>query len=44
MRHDAASLRLALGDDFHLEEEATEDHVTPAGRVQRFGYYRFSFL
>jgi trans-aconitate methyltransferase len=43
MRHDAASLGLVLGDDFRLEEEATEDHVTPAGRLQRFGYYRFSY-
>jgi trans-aconitate methyltransferase len=43
MRHDAASLGRALGDRFHLEEEATEDHITPAGRSQRFGYYRFNY-
>lgn len=43
MRHDAASLGRRLGDDFRLEEEAVEDHVTPAGRVQRFGYFRFSY-
>jgi SAM-dependent methyltransferase len=41
MRHDAGSLGRILGDRFHLEEEATEDHVTPAGRLQRFGYFRF---
>jgi len=43
MRHDAASLERVLGDGFQLQEQATEDHRTPAGRVQRFGYYRFSF-
>jgi len=40
-RHDAASLGRILGDSFRLEEQAVEDHVTPAGRLQRFGYYRF---
>jgi len=43
MRHDADSLKQVLGEGFHLEEEAIEDHLTPAGRIQRFGYYRFKY-
>lgn len=35
-RHDAASLARILGPDFELIEERREDHVTPAGNVQKF--------
>lgn len=42
-RHDAASLQSVLGDDFHLQEQENEAHLTPAGKSQRFGYYRFTY-
>ena len=41
VRYNATSLRSELGSGFVLEEEHAEVHVTPAGREQRFGFYRF---
>jgi SAM-dependent methyltransferase len=41
VQHDAASLGRELGPEFTLLEQQQEDHLTPAGRPQRFGYYRF---
>jgi SAM-dependent methyltransferase len=41
VRYDAASLGAELGDAFSLQEERFESHRTPAGREQRFGFYRF---
>ena len=40
-QYDAASLARELGEDFQLMEQEEEDHLTPAGGRQRFGYYRF---
>ena len=40
-RHDGASLQAALGDDFILEREITEDHLTPGGVVQKFVWCQF---
>jgi len=41
MRHDAASLGRELGGSFQLLEQRQELHRTPAGKSQRFGYFRF---
>lgn len=41
MQYDAARLSRELGEDFQLQQQEEEDHLTPAGRVQRFRYYRF---
>ena len=41
VRYDAAGLAAELGAGFRLEEECRETHRTPAGREQRFGFYRF---
>jgi SAM-dependent methyltransferase len=43
MRHDAITLTGVLGKRFHLRDQDLEDHQTPAGRHQNFGYYRFTF-
>lgn len=43
LRRDAVSLQKVLGSDFHLQEQEHEDHQTPAGKQQRFGYYRFTY-
>lgn len=37
-RHSVASLQALFGNDFELTESFEEDHVTPAGAVQRFLY------
>jgi len=41
VRYDAPKLAAELGPDFSLEEELVDRHLTPAGREQRFGFYRF---
>lgn len=41
VRYDAASMAAELGGAFALREERFEVHRTPAGREQRFGFYRF---
>jgi SAM-dependent methyltransferase len=41
VRYEAASLGAELGEAFSLQEERFEAHRTPAGREQRFGFYRF---
>jgi trans-aconitate methyltransferase len=40
VRHDAASLRTALGDGLELVDERAERHRTPSGGEQKFVYYR----
>ena len=42
VQYDAAKLSKVLGDTFKLLEERTEQHITPSGQIQQFGYYRFS--
>lgn len=39
-RYDAAGLAAELGPSFRLEEALTHEHVTPAGKVQKFQYVR----
>jgi trans-aconitate methyltransferase len=39
--YDAQLLSTELGDEFLLREEASEMHVTPANKEQRFAYFRF---
>lgn len=41
VRYNAQSLGRELGPGFVLEEEHAEVHLTPAGKQQRFGFYRF---
>lgn len=43
VRYDAATLAAELGGDFRLEEECSETHLTPAGKPQRFAYFRFRY-
>lgn len=40
VRYDAAALSAELGPAYRLVEELAEDHVTPAGKVQRFRFAR----
>jgi SAM-dependent methyltransferase len=41
VQYNAAGLGKELGPDFSLLEQQQENHQTPAGKSQRFGYYRF---
>jgi SAM-dependent methyltransferase len=41
MRHDAASIGAVLGQRFALIESRAHDHMTPAGRTQRFQFGLF---
>ncbi|MGH6869833.1 MAG: class I SAM-dependent methyltransferase [Methylocella sp.] len=41
LRHDAASIGSILGEGFALIESRRHDHVTPAGRTQRFQFSHF---
>ncbi|MCI0465623.1 MAG: class I SAM-dependent methyltransferase [Beijerinckiaceae bacterium] len=40
-RHDAASISAMLGEAFALVESLCDDHVTPAGKAQRFQFSVF---
>jgi hypothetical protein len=42
VRHDANSLKQALGESFELEETRPYEHRTPWGSFQRFQFSRFS--
>ena len=42
IQYDAEKLGLELGPDFVLDEEDQEIHITPLGREQKFGVYRFT--
>lgn len=44
VRYDAAGLSAELGPGFELVEESRERHLTPLGKEQRFGFYRFRRL
>ncbi|MBZ0072304.1 MAG: class I SAM-dependent methyltransferase [Gammaproteobacteria bacterium] len=41
VQYDAAKLCAELGAAFDLVEETAERHVTPGGKDQQFGYFRF---
>ena len=41
VQYDASKLQAELGAAFNLVEERTEEHFTPAQRVQKFAYFRF---
>lgn len=41
VQYDAPKLKAELGSGFKLLEERTEEHITPAQRVQKFAYFRF---
>ena len=40
VQYDASRLMTVLGDEFNLLEEASEIHVTPAKKEQKFVYFR----
>lgn len=44
VRYSPESLQRELGDGFRLDEWIRENHETPAGTVQQFGYHRFTRL
>ena len=41
VQYDSIKISRELGTDFRLVEETTESHVTPAGKEQKFSYFRF---
>lgn len=41
VQYDAEKLKAELGDDFELIETGFETHTTPAGKEQKFAYFRF---
>jgi len=41
VQYDAAKLSRELGETFILVEQEDEMHITPGGKRQAFGYYRF---
>lgn len=41
VQYDAQKLGVELGEEFTLEEEASETHLTPSGGEQSFAYFRF---
>ena len=41
VQYDASRLGKELGADFELQEQADEIHVTPAGKEQKFSFFRF---
>ena len=41
VQYDADGLQSILGSDMHLIEQGAEEHLTPAGSIQNFGFYRF---
>ncbi len=42
VQYDAKTLGVELGEDFLLVEEQAEQHITPSGKAQSFGYYVFT--
>ncbi len=44
VQYDAEKLMLELGEQFSLQEEIAEIHVTPAGKEQQFNYYRLQYI
>jgi len=44
VQYDAPKLSRELGETFILVEQEDEAHITPGGKVQAFGYYRFKKL
>jgi ubiquinone/menaquinone biosynthesis C-methylase UbiE len=44
VQYDTAKLMAELGPNFQLEEQQTEIHLTPAGKEQRFGFFRLRKL
>ncbi len=41
VQYDEMKLKNELGKNFALVEQRTEEHITPMGNVQLFGYYLF---
>jgi len=44
VQYDAAKLMAELGANFQLEEQQSESHLTPAGKEQRFRFFRLRKL
>jgi trans-aconitate methyltransferase len=43
VQYDEHTLAAVLGTDFQLMESGFENHFTPAGKQQKFAYFRFVF-
>lgn len=43
VQHDADSLQCLFGGAWSLLEQQLDTHLTPAGKQQKFGFYRFEF-
>jgi hypothetical protein len=41
VRYEAAGLCAEFGPGFVLMQQTTETHITPTGKQQKFGFYRF---
>jgi SAM-dependent methyltransferase len=41
VRYDSDKLGVELAEEFLLVEQTQEKHITPTGREQKFGYFRF---
>ena len=39
-QYDSAKLGAELGEEFLLVDQTQEMHITPAGKKQKFGYFR----
>lgn len=44
VQYDRGALSRELGEDFEFVEAAREAHLTPTGKTQHFGYFRFKRL
>ncbi len=42
IQYDETKLKTELGKNFTLVEQRTEEHITPGGNAQIFGYYLFT--
>lgn len=44
VQYDRASIQAFLGERFHLLQEQSEEHITPAGKPQNFNFFLFRLL
>ncbi len=42
-QYDAVSMQVVMGADFTLLQESRESHVTPAGSIQNFAWFRLRY-
>jgi len=44
VQYDREKMVAAVGDGFEFIGERSENHITPADREQKFGYYHFRYI